>query len=143
MKNILTDQNAINEIYFLGAGFSKSLSDSMPLLDELTEEVIKTDIGSRWEEHGNIEDILTFLSHPFPWESTSYSLRKKADFLDLSRVIGDIIIQRQSHKIELSEAHKTFLRSICKNFSPVITLIGKATPKSQKPSLNTRITQVL
>jgi SIR2-like domain len=91
-------------------------------LDDLTAEVLKTEIGERWKNHGNIEDILTYLSHSMPWEEASFSLRKKADFLDLSRIIGRIIIGKQSSSFTLTEAHSKLLTAILKDKSPIVTL---------------------
>lgn len=67
-----------NRIFFLGAGFSKAIVPSYPLLNDLSAEVIqqidKQSVSSHYYELSNlmdkdVESLLTYLSTGFPWKN--------------------------------------------------------------------------
>jgi hypothetical protein len=82
------------EVFLLGAGFSKAISEHMPLLAELSRKVqartsskAHSPIWDMFED--DLEMWLTYLSQSHPWLSESGNLRNRALFLDLSRSIAD------------------------------------------------------
>ena len=71
-------------VFFLGAGFSKAIDSSYPLMDKLTENIKlklgKESIVMHYDEiahliQNNVESLLTYLSTDFPWKKdvTKYS----------------------------------------------------------------------
>ncbi len=65
-------------VFFLGAGFSKAIAPSYPLLNDLSAEVIqqieKQSVSSHYYELSNlmdkdVESLLTYLSTGFPWKN--------------------------------------------------------------------------
>lgn len=83
----------MGDVFLLGAGFSKAVSDSMPLLEELSGEIQKhKDLPKPLLGLGNnVELWMTYLSQPHPWLSEAENLRNKALFLELSQLIGEIL----------------------------------------------------
>jgi hypothetical protein len=115
-------EGSVKDIFFLGAGFSRGLKPEMPLMNDLTRRVLDSECGGRWKHIGNVESILTYLSQEFPWEEKSFSLRKRADFLDISKIIGEIIRECQSGSFNLSQSYTDFFEHLHKKSSSVITL---------------------
>lgn len=67
-----------NRVFFLGAGFSKAIVPSYPLLNDLSAEVLqqidKQSVSSHYYELSNlmdkdVESLLTYLSTVFPWKN--------------------------------------------------------------------------
>lgn len=97
-----SSESAKRPVYILGAGFSKALSDSMPLLGELSALVQKNYSG--WPHvppeirtliAKNLEDALTFLAQSNPWHREAESLRNRALYLDLTHVIAGILSETE------------------------------------------------
>lgn len=73
-------------VFFLGAGFSKALVPSFPLMHELTDDIAryfeKGSIGHHYNKEvtnalkNNLEHLLTFLSTDLPWKT---EVQKNAD----------------------------------------------------------------
>ena len=86
----------MSDVFLLGAGFSKAIHPSMPLLGELSEALRErvnlpyyvTDLGD------NIEYWMTYLSQPQPWVSEIGNLQNKAIFLELTREIDVLLHER-------------------------------------------------
>lgn len=89
---------SMKEIFLFGAGLSKAFKTEMPLMSELTAQIYRYPAWKRFKKYGNIEKLLTFLSQSYPWEDQAFSLRKRADFLDLSHLIGSVISERQENQ---------------------------------------------
>ena len=84
----------MTEVFLLGAGFSKAISEHMPLLAELSRKVqARTSLKAHspvWDMfEDDLEMWLTYLSQAHPWLSESENLRNQALFLDLSHDIAD------------------------------------------------------
>lgn len=86
----------MNDVFILGAGFSKAISNEMPLVKrgELSNEVLKSyklrdsipvEIRRMIEE--NFENALDFLASHKPWLSESENQRHRAIYLDLTYAI--------------------------------------------------------
>ena len=120
----------MTDVFILGAGFSKAVSDEMPTLAELTEEVKKRlldkiSLPPTFDNlDNNIETWMTFLSQEQPW------LRQHEISLNRSLAgrirdqIGEIIYE---HTLEASrlEAHgwlNSLIESWHKNHATIITL---------------------
>lgn len=88
------------EVFVLGAGFSRAISKSMPLLNELGQELERR-LDKRTLPHDTrlpIEDFenwLSFLAEDQPWLTEEEHLRHRATFLSASRVICEVIYERE------------------------------------------------
>lgn len=91
----------MNEVFILGAGFSKAISNTMPLTKDLSAEVLErysegdsmpTDIRDMIQE--DFEKGLTFLAQEKPWLREAQNLRQRALFLDLTSVIKGILHEK-------------------------------------------------
>lgn len=85
----------MGDVFFLGAGFSKSINESMPCMNELTNAV-KNLYGQQFPPMllnlgTDIEMWLTYLSQPQPWLSDSDNLENRALFLRMTASIGHVI----------------------------------------------------
>jgi len=83
------------DVFILGAGFSKAVHSSVPLLDELTN-IVRERLGPSLPEWllkigNNVEDWLTYLSQPQPWLTENDSLVNRALFLRLTEAIDQAI----------------------------------------------------
>lgn len=92
----------MSDVFILGAGFSKAISDEMPITKELAKQVIgrykyreRIDpmiLSMMEEDEGQgFEKALTFLTQDKPWLPESENLRHKALYLDLANVIRGIL----------------------------------------------------
>jgi len=88
------------DVFVLGAGFSKAISESMPVLWELGEETVKR-LG---EDAPHVppglnpfdfENWFSYLTEDQPWLSSEQLLRNRSGFLRVSREISDIITERE------------------------------------------------
>lgn len=92
----------MSDVFLLGAGFSKAISDSMPVMGELSEELLKRIIELPQQVIGlgnNFEHWMTYLSQPQPWLSPAQNLRNKAIFLTLTQEIGALLKERTSQAV--------------------------------------------
>ena len=94
----------MGDVFILGAGFSKAISNTMPLLGELStklqEELLterKNELDSifKFIPKDNFEKWLTYLSQNQPWLSEEENLRNRALFLEISRKIAAVLVQAQ------------------------------------------------
>lgn len=85
------------DVFILGAGFSKAVHSSMPLLTELSVKV-----REQLERDGklpppllnlgdNVELWLTYLSQPQPWLKEYDNLQNRALFLRMTETIGKVL----------------------------------------------------
>lgn len=90
------------DVFLLGAGFSKAISDKMPVITQLSESLRQqVDLPHYVTALGdNVEYWMTYLSQSHPWVSESGNLRHKADFLDLTKEIGLVISDRERNAVE-------------------------------------------
>ena len=88
-------------VYVRSSGFSKAISNEMPLTKDLSKEVVEhysradtisPDVRRMIEE--DFEKALTFLAQNKPWLPESENLRHKALYLDLTYVIRGIFHER-------------------------------------------------
>jgi hypothetical protein len=87
----------MSDVFLLGAGFSRAVSDAMPLLADLNAAVW-TKVNLPQEKDflrgfgDNIEMVLTYLAEPHPWLPEAENLRNRALFLDLSAAVRDVLL---------------------------------------------------
>ena len=127
------------DVYLLGAGFSRAVSDRMPLLDELSKSV-RLDVLGPQEEYPplseNLELWLSYLSQPQPWLHEIENLRNQALALELTEAIAHTLSDRERQVVGdkcpdwLGELvrhwHRTKANVISLNYD---TLVEWATPK--------------
>ena len=80
-----------HDIFVLGAGFSRAISDSMPLMRDLGCRVANRLEGYRRIAplfDGDVELAMTFLAQGHPWLAESERLRNRALFLEISGAIA-------------------------------------------------------
>ena len=117
----------MSDVFILGAGFSKAISDAMPVLNDLSVEVKK-----RLPElervatflPDNIEVWLTFLSQKHPWLKEVENSRNHALLLEVSEVVQTVLVERMREP--LGKTRPVWLSDLVKlwnqNASPVLTL---------------------
>jgi hypothetical protein len=83
------------DLYILGAGFSRAISSHMPLLKELGKLLeareMPGDLKAPARFGGNVELWLSYLGQRHPWLSESTTLRNRANFLEMSNAIAELI----------------------------------------------------
>lgn len=109
-----------NRCYLLGAGFSKAISDSMPVMTDLAEMVMPQ-LDMTIEELApfghDLEQWLSFLANPQPWLAESQNLKNRAIFLDASQAIYTTI--RSAEERALQVACPSWLRGLVDELSDV------------------------
>jgi hypothetical protein len=87
----------VNRVFIIGAGFSRAISEYMPLMGGL-QTGVQSDLNSRGVEIGNdleaidnVEHWLTLLADPAPWLGASEQMRNAALFNDVSRAIYNVL----------------------------------------------------
>src|SRR6266496_2205854 len=91
----------MSDVFILGAGFSKAISNEMPITKELARQVVarykykdRIDpmiLSMMVEDEGQgFEKALTFLTQNSPWLPESENLRHKALYLDFANAIRSI-----------------------------------------------------
>jgi hypothetical protein len=83
-----------NEVFLLGAGFSKAISDEMPLLTKLAECVPRAEPGLDLAPNlrpEQFESWLSFLATDQAWLTEAQNLRNRALFLDVAGRVSDYI----------------------------------------------------
>lgn len=90
-------------VFLLGSGFSRAISDRMPVMAELASEVrerlsrANAPLPTEVERLGDdVEQWLSYLADRQPWLDEAANLRNRAHFLNNSHVIGETIGERQS-----------------------------------------------
>jgi len=98
------------EAFILGSGFSKELFEDMPLLNELTESVLKEieregdrslfkkiyDKYIKNKNIGNFEDILTYLYQNFPWKSEEEYHLLYSLYIHISEILVNVFKKVQN-----------------------------------------------
>ncbi len=85
-------------VFFLGAGFSKAIDSSYPLMKELTDDIeCKIEKSSVAKHYGeiaplikqDIEALLTYLSTDFPWKTETRKYANLALYEEIIRLISE------------------------------------------------------
>lgn len=90
----------MSHVFILGAGFSRAISDDMPLLGDLSE-VVWRDVIERGELHSellrfpefksNVELLLDYLGQRQPWQSERRGLLGRVAFLEVQQRIAHVV----------------------------------------------------
>lgn len=99
-----------DDIFFFGAGFSKSLNNSYPTLAELSEYFLEN--GFIYENEkiykDNLEQLLTYLITPLPFKTREEILRDEASYLEKINKISKFFIELLETK-EIDKNNKYIL----------------------------------
>ncbi|EIU9966355.1 SIR2 family protein [Campylobacter coli] len=99
-----------DDVFFFGAGFSKSLNNSYPTLAELSEYFL--DNGFIYENEkiykDNLEQLLTYLITPLPFKTREDILRDEASYLEKINKISKFFIELLETK-EIDKNNKYIL----------------------------------
>lgn len=123
-----------NDLFILGAGFSKAVSSHMPVLTELSDE-IESRLAEKDETKSistglcrafprNIELWMTYLSQIHPWLSEAQNLRNRAAFFDILWHLRNVLSIKEGLAIS-SPCADWFCRLVEKwhaEHTPVVTL---------------------
>ncbi|WP_223208616.1 hypothetical protein [Campylobacter coli] len=114
-----------DDIFFFGAGFSKSLNDSYPTLAELSSYFL--DNGFIYENEkiykDNLEQLLTYLITPLPFKTKEDILRDEASYIEKIKKIGKYFLNlKNKNIINLNDNIKTLSQFINENKCTCITL---------------------
>ncbi|EAH7689477.1 SIR2 family protein [Campylobacter jejuni] len=84
-----------NDIFFFGAGFSKSLISSYPTLTELSRYFLDNNFIYENEKiyKDNLEQLLTYLITPLPFKTKEDILRDEASYIEKIDKISDYFIE--------------------------------------------------
>ncbi len=99
-----------DDVFFFGAGFSKSLNNSYPTLAELSNYFL--DNGFIYENEkiykDNLEQLLTYLITPLPFKTKEDILRDEASYLEKINKISKFFIELLETK-EIDKNNKYIL----------------------------------
>lgn len=111
-----------DDIFFFGAGFSKSLNNSYPTLAELSNYFL--DNGFIYENEkiykDNLEQLLTYLITPLPFKTKEDILRDEASYLEKINKISKFFIELLETK-EIDKNNK-YILNLSDNKCTCITL---------------------
>jgi len=91
-----------SEVFITGAGFSRAISDRMPVLRGLSDRVLSTDLLADPALNGlskNFELVLTYLAEEHPWLSEPENLTNRAGFLSASRTLARVILNAEAEAL--------------------------------------------
>lgn len=119
-------------VFFLGAGFSKAIAPSFPLLRELSEYVStsmecknpvigKTHLPELFEKipveiKNNVEDLLMYLSSNFPWKDEAKVSADRALFYETVDTISEYFLNNQNIRINNFSLWKGFSNKIASSY---------------------------
>lgn len=114
-----------SDIFFFGAGFSKSLNDSYPTLAELSEYFLNNKFIKKHEEiyKDNLEQLLTYLITPLPFKTKEDILRDEASYIEKIKKIGEYFLNLKNKEItDLNNNIRILSQFINRNKCTCITL---------------------
>jgi hypothetical protein len=84
---------ANEDVFVLGAGFSRAISAEMPLMKELSHKVAAR-LGKTFKKvassfNNEVELTMTFLAQGHPWLAEAERLRNRALFLEASAAVWE------------------------------------------------------
>lgn len=116
------------DVFLFGAGFSKFVNSNMPLMTDLgrlIKEKYKDlpNVPYEFSEELNAEKLLSYFSEELPWEPEELILKKKAAFIELSKFIGQIIIEKQNEsKPQFPDFLEPLFTTIVRRNATLLTL---------------------
>jgi hypothetical protein len=136
------------DAFLLGAGFSKAVSEHMPLMEELGQ--VPMHFRGDWPRglirSMSFEELLTFLSTNQPWLSEADNLQNRATFLEASQQIaGRLQIQEGKALSEpipewlsafVSRLHEDAASVVSLNYDTLIEHAWTEQRRQEEPDLN-------
>ena len=122
-----------NDVFFLGAGFSKAIDEHFPLMSDLTKEIIGEQY-SKLPDYGrkeflpescknNFESLLTYLATDLPWKTENERCLDNILYIHIAKQIKDFFSNGSLyHNTTQNLTYKPLWQYIMNNNSPVITL---------------------
>lgn len=114
-----------DDIFFFGAGFSKSLSGNYPTLRELSEHFLDNKLINKNEEiyKDNLEQLLTYLITPLPFKTKEDILKDEASYIEKIKEIGKYFLHLKKDEIDKVNVNiKSLSHFINKNKCTCVTL---------------------
>lgn len=104
----------MGDVYVLGAGFSRAVSERMPLMNELADCIApELRLPSYAPTYGgDFEAWLTALAADLPWLTEAEQLVLRGTFLEASTLLGSLIDDRES-EARSADLPDWFARLIC------------------------------
>lgn len=99
----------------LGSGFSRAISDAMPTMGELGDQVIYDMQIHPFmidEFNGDLEQWMSYLSVDQPWLSTAQNLRNRSVFTEVSASVARCIFRAESEVMALTPLPTWLLRLV-------------------------------
>jgi hypothetical protein len=95
----------MSSVFLLGAGFSRAISDRMPMMNELSDAVKdrlddRNIPGAHTAVSANFEQWLSYLVESAPWLTALEREYHRVGFLEVSRAVFDILTERQREAVE-------------------------------------------
>lgn len=97
-----------DDVFILGAGFSKAVHDNMPLIADLDKAIqekfvenplFSSDRLSRFIQNGNFEILLSYLGADAPWKTPGETWSDKSLFHSIAEEIATEIIEQETASI--------------------------------------------
>jgi hypothetical protein len=94
-----------NDVFVLGAGFSKAVHEDMPLIADLNrivqekfggDSLFAADRLSRFIQNGNFEVLLSYLGTDAPWKTPAETWSDRSLFHTIAETIAVEIIERET-----------------------------------------------
>jgi hypothetical protein len=107
----------VTDVFILGAGFSRAVSERMPLLAELPA-LLQSRVwnGATWPARlyqlGDLEQLLTYLGQEQPWLSQAENLGNRAEFLRLSAQLSRIVAEQQNDAYTRGDGLEWFVQLV-------------------------------
>jgi hypothetical protein len=111
----------MQRVYLLGAGFSRAISDLMPLMNELSEAVQERLIGrnipgAQTPVASNFERWLSYLIERPPWLSPADQEQNRAGFLYVSNAVYSELSERQAQVVASQDDCPDWLQRLVKHW---------------------------
>ncbi len=104
-------------VYLIGAGFSRAISDKMPMMAGLSEAV-KADLadfdlpGMDRPVSANFEQWLSYLIETTPWLGAVEQAANSAAFLRISRAVHKVMCRAQKEAVETQDECPAWLQEL-------------------------------
>ena len=92
----------MSDVFLLGAGFSRAVSDHMPDLEGMSK-ILSDRVDYPPSVAGltsNVEHLMTYLSQSQPWLGEPDNLENRAAFLRVTREIGSLLEERTREAVK-------------------------------------------
>jgi hypothetical protein len=107
----------MSQVYLLGAGFSRAISELMPTMAELSAavkaELVRYDIPGRdTPVSGNFEQWLSYLIEDPPWLTAADQAQNRAGFMRVAEAVHAILSRLQAEAVESQDECPEWLQRL-------------------------------